>query len=152
MRCLCFLTLQRDLNIGSKFLNFFVYHIGIFILGNFETCPEHSAILSSVRLPLAKRSLHSYLHRITYHHSGKAPNILPNSTKNALRIPFVRDVLSLTRGNPKEVKCFKLDGPNYISQFFTPRAHLNNVYFNVNFTECQDRARKMRKSCSRRNR
>ena len=61
-------------------------------------------------------SFHSYLHRITYHQLGKAPNLLPNSTKHALRIPFVRYVLSLTRGNPQEVKCLKLDGPNYISQ------------------------------------
>ena len=61
-------------------------------------------------------SFHSYLHRITYHQLGKAPNLLPNSTKHALRIPFVRYVPSLARGNPQEVKCLKLDGPNYISQ------------------------------------
>ena len=74
-------------------------------------------------------SFHSYLHRITYHQLGKAPNLLPNSTKHALRIPFVRYVPSLARGNPQEVKCLKLDGPNYISQCFIPRARLNNVNF-----------------------
>ena len=39
--------------------------------------------------------------------------------------------LAQRKENPQDVKCFKLDGPNYISQFVTPRARLINVNFTI---------------------